>query len=678
MAAERDVEWVRGGCQHDCPDTCAWQVGVRDGEAVALRADREHPFTRGALCVKTHDYLEKRVYDPGRVLTPLRRVGARGSGEFEPVSWETALEEIGERLGAIIAQDGPTAVLGFSHQGSMGIVQERSIDRRFFARLRCTRLLRDACGYVAAAGIRDVNGPGVAMLPEQIVDSRFIVLWGTNTVVTNVHLWPLIEQARVAGATVVAIDPLLSQTAQRADWHVRPLPGSDRALALGLAHVIIRDGLHDAAFVAQGARGFDAFAAHVAAFPPGVVAEQTGLAAEEIERLAHAYATTQPAVIRLMLGLEKHWNGGATARALACLPTLVGAWRHEGGGLMHLTARLHLDALNMDGVIMPELVDESIRSVHWVQLGRALTELRDPPIRALIAYNSNPAVTVPNHQRVIEGLMREDLFTIVHEQAMTDTVLLADYVLPATTMVEHWDLLRSWGNTYMALNPPAIAPRGEAVSTSECFRRLATALGMEHPELHASDLDVIHTALDTDHPFLDGITFELLRKEGWAQLRLPQPWMPHAEGAFRTQSGRCELDRAVEPDDSAAGAPRAHDPQHPLALIATKGNPRIFNSTYGERLPAEDAPLLDIAAADARARGLADGQPVRVYNAQGSIRARAGIGDRVPAGVVALPHGWWRASTPDGYNANVLTSDGLSDIAGGADFYDARVEVVAA
>jgi anaerobic selenocysteine-containing dehydrogenase len=670
--AAEALRWVKGGCQHDCPDTCAWQVGVRDGRAVALRADRDHPITRGALCVKTHDYLAQRVYHPGRVLTPLRRRGARG--DFEPVGWDRALAEIGERLAEIVAADGPEAVMPFSHQGSMGIVQERSIDRRFFARLGATRLLRDACGPVAAAGIADVIGPGVPMLPEQIVHSRFIVLWGTNTLVTNLHLWPLIEEARAAGATVVAIDPLATETARRADWHVRPLPGSDAALAFGLMHVIVRDGLVDEDYVARHAQGYAELAEHVRAYPPDVAARVTGVPAEQIERLARAYATAQPSVIRLMLGLEKHANGGAIARALACLPTLVGAWRHEGGGILHLTARLHLESLDMDAVSLPQLEDPAIRGVHWIQLGAALTELSDPPIRALVVYNSNPAVTVPDHRKVIEGLTREDLFLVVHEQQMTDTARLADYVLPATTMVEHWDLLRSWGTTYLALNQPAIEPCGEAVSISELFRRLARTMGFDEPYLQEPDLDVIQRALASDHPFLEGISFEALREHGWTRLRLPDPWLPHAEGDFATAAGRCRLDAAVPDEPPRVPAP---DPAHPLALIATKSNPRLFNSTYGERLP-RGRPSLDLNPVDAAARGVVDGGTVRVFNAQGAIHALARVGDRVPAGVVSLPHGWSLGASVDGERVNVLTRAGLSDIAGGADFYDTRVEVEAA
>jgi anaerobic selenocysteine-containing dehydrogenase len=437
--------------------------------------------------------------------------------------------------------------------------------------------------------------------------------------------------------------------------------------------VIVRDGLVDADYVARHTRGFDALAAHVRAWTPAAVAAQTGLAADEVERLAHAYATTQPSCIRLMLGLEKHAQGGATARALACLPALVGAWRQEGGGLLHLTARLHLDALDMDAALMPGLEDRSIRAVHWAQLGRALTELSDPPIHALLVYNCNPAVTVPNHRRVIEGLSRDDLFLVVHEQQLTDTARLADWVLPATTMVEHWDLLRSWGTTYLALNAPAIAPRGEAVSISELFRRLARALGFEESWLQTSDRELIRALLDSDHPFLEGITLELLEREHWTRLRLPEPWLPYADGGFATASGRCELGTAV-PD--AGEAPVAPDPAHPLALIATKSNPRLFNSTYGERLPAA-WPTLDVHPADAGPRKIASGARVRVFNAQGAVEAVAAVGERVRPGVVALPHGWWRGTSGDGFNANVLTRDGLSDVAGGGDFYDTRVELEA-
>jgi len=344
-----------------------------------------------------------------------------------------------------------------------------------------------------------------------VIHSRLIILWGTNTVVTNLHLWPFIRQAQENGATVVVIDPLKTRTAAAADWHIRPLPGTDAALALGMMHIIVAEQLHDAGYVAQHTLGFDQLCARLADYPPERVAVLTGLQIEEIVRLARAYATTRPAAIRFLVGMEHHAQGAMTFRTIACLPGLVGAWRDRGGGLLHFTAGLHFAALNSAAIAMPELEDPSIRSVNMVQLGQALTDPSlTPPIRALMVYNSNPAAIAPNQQRVLQGLRREDLFTVVHEQFLTDTASYADYVLPATTQVEHLDLMWSWGHTCLALNQPAIAPLGEAIPNSELFRRLATRMGFDEPAFRESDEALIRTALDSDHPYLRGITFERL------------------------------------------------------------------------------------------------------------------------------------------------------------------------
>jgi anaerobic selenocysteine-containing dehydrogenase len=659
---------VHGACQHDCPDTCAWSVVVQDGDAIGLRARPDHPFTRGALCQKTHDYLRRRVYREDRLLTPLRRVGAKGSGSFEPVSWPVALAEIAQRLRRAIEQHGAEAVMPFSHQGSMGIVQERSIDRRLFARLGATHLERDVCGYVTSAGLEAVNGADVGVLPEDLRHSRFIVLWSTNTLLTNPHLWRIVQQARRDGAVVVTVDPLRTITAERSDWHIRPRPGTDDHLALGVAHVLLRDGLVDEAFVRRRVEGYAAFAQLARGHPPERASAATGVPAQEIVRFAHAYATTRPAAIRLLLGLEKHANGARMASAIAALPALTGAWRDPGGGILHLTAALHLEALDMDAVTRPDLLRPDVRRVHWAQLGRALTQLDGPRLHALLVYNSNPATTAPNQHAVLAGLAREDLLLVVHEQVLTDTARYADYVLPATTMVEHWDLLRAYGHTQIALNEPAIAPRGDAVSITELFRRLAAALELDHAELYDDDRSIIRAALASGHPWLEGIDVERLWRDGWASLALPRPWRPFAAG-FPTPSGRCRLpaDPPVEP--AAPG-------DYPLQLIATKQLPRHFNSTYGEA-DADPGPLpLDIALADAAARGLADGARVRVASARGTIAAVARVGDRVPDGVVALPFGRWRSQGRD-LGVNVLTRDGLSDRGGGGDFYDTRVEVAA-
>jgi anaerobic selenocysteine-containing dehydrogenase len=672
---------VKGACPHDCPDACAWEVTVENGVAVRLAGSRTHPVTRGVLCAKVNWYLD-RVYSPERVLRPLRRAGPKGAGAFQPVSWDEALGEIAARLAAVVARDGGEAVLPYSFAGNQGLVQYGSMDRRFFARLGASRLARTICGSTAGAGVTATLGTSVGILPEDVVHSRFIVLWGTNTVVTNVHLWPFVRRAREAGARLVVIDPLRTRTAAEADWHVRPLPGADAALALGMMHVIVAEGLHDADYLARYTVGFEPLRERLREYSPERAAALCGVEAGEIVRLARAYALTRPAVIRTLVGPEKHPGGGMLLRTLACLPALVGAWRDRGGGLLTWTLELHLRALDTDAVERPGLAAGRTRTINMVQLGRALTDpaLR-PPVRALFVYNSNPAVTTPNQPLVRRGLAREDLFTVVHDLFVTDTARFADFVLPAASFVEAWDLVTSWGHQYLALNRPAIAPRGEAVSNSELFRRLARAMGFDEPWVRESDEELIRAALGRDHPWLQGVTFERLLAEGWAPLGLPADWRPFAAGGFPTPSGKCELyaERlAARGLDPLPGyEPPAGDGE-PLVLISSKAALHFLNSSYAH-LPrhrgAEGEPVLDLHPADAAPRGIADGDRVRVFNRQGAVTLRVRVGDRVRPGVVAMPHGWGPAHTPTGATANALTGDGLADLGGGGDFYSTRVEV---
>ncbi|HKA48954.1 MAG TPA: molybdopterin-dependent oxidoreductase [Candidatus Dormibacteraeota bacterium] len=661
---------VRGGCAHDCPDTCAWQVTVQAGKAVKLSGVTDHPYTHGGLCAKVNHYLD-RVYSPDRVLHPLRRCGAKGEGRFERVSWAEALGDIAARFHQIIASEGGEAVLPYSFAGNMGLIQYATMDRRFFARLGASRLARTICGDTANAGVVTALGTSTACLPEDIEHARFIVLWGTNTVVTNLHLWPYIRRAREAGATVVAIDPIKTRTTQQADWHVQPLPGTDAALALGMMHVIVSEGLHDQRYLDEYCNGWPDLRARLASYSPARAAELSGVPAAEIVRLARAYATTRPAMIRTLVGPEKQANGGRNFRTIACLPAVVGAWRELGGGMVHWTRSLFSEAMDTRAVAGPS---PRTRTINMIQLGRALTDQGlDPPIRALVVYDSNPASIAPNSNLVRAGLSREDLFTVVHDLFVTDTARYADYVLPATSFIEHLDLLFPWGHTYVTLNQPAIAPLGEAVCNTDLFRRLAAAMGWgDEPAFQPSDEELIRTALRTDHPYMEGITYERLLEDGWAELRLPDSRRtPFASGGFPTPSGRCELFTEPAPQH----VPPAAD-TYPLIMISAKTGLHFLNSSYSNlpwHLRAEGSPEVQIDPADARRRGIGDGDQVRVHNERGELRLTARVGDGVRPGVVAVAHGWWRSLA--GGSANDLTSDGLSDLGGGADFFGTRVEV---
>ncbi|MEP7105173.1 MAG: molybdopterin-dependent oxidoreductase [Chloroflexota bacterium] len=655
---------VRGGCAHDCPDSCAWLVTVEEGRAVKLVGDPHHPYTRGGLCAKVNRYLD-RVYSPDRVLHPLRRTGAKGEGRFEPVTWEVALAEIAGRLQGVIAAHGAEAVLPFSYAGNMGLVQYAGMDRRFFARMGASRLQRTICGDTANAGVEAVLGTPTGMLPEDIVHSRLIVLWGTNTVVTNVHLWPLVRQAREAGARVVVIDPVRTRTAEEADWHLRPLPGTDGALALGMIHVIAEAGLEDREYLERHCNGWEALRERVRDYPAERVATLTGLRAEDVVQLAREFATTRPACIRTLVGPEKHAHGGQTFRAIASLPCVTGAWRELGGGLLHWTRSLFSDSLNVRAVARSDIRGARTRSINMIQLGRALTdEALAPPIKALVVFDANPAAILPNSNLVRTGLEREDLFTVVSDLFLTDTARHADYVLPATSFIEHWDVLFPWGQTYAVLNRPAVEPVGESISNGELFRRLAAAMGYDDPHLQDSDEEMVRAALRTDHPYMQGIDAERLLAEGWAPLNLPRPWLPFAEGGFPTESGRAEL----WTEDYLA--PPSED-DWPLVLVSAKTALHFLNSSYSNlpRHARHEELCVDLADDDAAARGVADGEVVRIHNSRGELRLVARVRDRVRPGVVAIPHGFWGAS------ANVLTGDGIADLGGGGDFYGTRVEV---
>jgi len=573
--------------------------------------------------------------------------------------------------------------------GTQGVVQGASMDRRFFARLGATRLVRAVCGSAPASGLTATQGGTKGMLPEDLRHSRFIVLWGTNTIVTNVHLWPFVTQAQKVGARVVVIDPVETRTARAADWRVRPRPGTDAALALGLMHVIVAEGLHDADYVERHALGFDALSVRLAEYPPPRVAEITGLEEDEIIELARAYATTRPQAIRTLIAMGHHEHGAMTLRTIACLPVLVGAWRELGGGLVGTTAWAAWNPLDLDPVERPDLEDASLREVNMVQLGRALTDL-SPPIRALVVYNANPAAIAPDQGRVLAGLRRDDLFTVAIEQFMTDTAAHADVVLPATTQLEHLDLVPSWGSAYVSLNRPAIEPLGECLPNSEIFRRLGRRLGFEDELFAETDEELARMALGGGHPLLDGVTWEGLLEEGYAKVAVGDDWRPYADGGFETPSGKAELySEALEaagldplPAYEPARESPAGDPalagRFPLQLVSAKWSLHFLNSSYANlprHLAAEGEQPVELAVTDAEARGIGDGALVRVFNDRGSMLARARVGEKVRPGMAAVPSGWWASLVEGGASVNALTSDRLTDLGGGCAYHDTLVEV---
>jgi anaerobic selenocysteine-containing dehydrogenase len=654
-------------------------VEVRDGAAVRLSGDPAHPFTRGTLCAKVNHYLE-RVYHPDRVLHPLKRVGPKGEARFVRVSWDEALADIASRWKSIVAESGAEAILPYSSAGVQGIIQEASLDRRLFGSMGCSGLDRKICGAVASAGLATTIGTGTGIDPEEIVHSRFIVLWGTNTIVTNLHYWPLVREAQRRGARLVVVDPIRTRTAEEADWHLQIKPASDAALALAMMHVMIRDGLVDHDYVSQHAIGYDALAERAGQYSPEQVSHTVGLPAGEIERFAREYATTQPSLLRPLIGIEHHRNGAMQFRTLACLAVLSGSFKHRGGGLARSTHALHFATLAMDRVLMPEVHTPGVRVLNMRDLGSDLCN-RDlnPPVRSLMVYGSNPLVSMPNQDRTREGLLREDLFTVVHELFVTETARYADYVLPATSQIEHLDLSPAWGHLYLALNRPAIAPRGASVANTELFRRLAHALGRTEAWLFESDESMLRAALSSGHPWLEGITYERLWEEGYARLNRPDDWRPFANGGFATRSGKAELysEPLLELGHDPlpwAGEIRAGDG---LQLITGKAL-HFLNSGYSnmERHRRRAGELyIEIHADDARTRRVVTGDTVRVWNARGEVRAVCSVTDRVRPGVAWMPFGGFMDASGARRSVNVLTAEEPTDWGGGSGFYDAFVEV---
>jgi anaerobic selenocysteine-containing dehydrogenase len=672
---------VRGACGHDCPDTCGWVVDVVDGEAVRLAGDPTHPFSRGTLCAKVNHYLE-RVYHTDRVLHPLKRVGAKGEGKFTRVSWDEALADIAARWTAIAATHGAEAILPYSSAGTQGLIQQNSIDMRLFGSMGCSQLERAICGGVASAGMKATIGVGSGIDPEQIVHSRFIVLWGTNTIVTNLHYWPYVREARDRGATVVVVDPVRTRTAEAADWHLAIRPGADATLALAMMHVIIRDGLVDDDYVSKYAVGYDALVARVADYAPAVVADAVGLPAEEIERFAKAYATTQPSLLRPLIGIEHHTNGAMQFRTVACLPVLTGAWKHRGGGLARSTHALHFATLDMDGVLRPDVWTPGVRTLNMRDLGRDLCDTTlAPPVKALMVYGANPAVTIPNQNAIVKGLAREDLFTVVHDLVVTDTARFADYVLPATSQIEHLDLSPAWGHLYLSLNRPAIASRGESLSNTELFRRLARALGRTEPWLFESDEAMLRTALSSGHPWLEGITYERLWEEGRVRLSCPDDWRPFAEGGFPTRSGKAELYSEALAERGLDPLPAGNIPSGTGLQLITGKTLHFLNSGYShiDRHSSRTGTLfIELHDDDARRRGVATGDLVTVTSDVGGVQAVCQVSTRVRPGVAWMPFGGLSDAGGAKLSVNVLTAENPTDWGGGSGYYDTFVEVAPA
>ncbi len=697
MTREQETILVRGACPHDCPDTCATVTEVRDGRAVTFYADRQHPVTDGWLCAKVRPYLE-RVYSSDRLLYPLRRVGPKGSGAWQRITWDEAIAEIADRWRQIIAEYGAAAILPYSYSGTLGLLQNAICAARLWNRMGASGLERSICGAAAETAVEATLGARWAPDPADVLHSRLVLIWGHNPASTGPHFMPLLRRAQRQGAHVVVIDPRRTLTARSADEHIRPRPATDGALALGLMHVIFAENLHDEPWLEAHSLGWRELRERVRAYPPERVAEITGVPTETIVALARRYATTRPALLKSADGLQRHGNGGQTFRALCCLPAVTGQYGVLGGGLSYSTSgyvKWDAEAVGHASECPP-----TPRVINMNRLGAALTgEAADPPVMSLYVFAANPATSSPNAGLIVKGLQREDLFTVVHEQFMTDTARYADIVLPATTQLEHVDLHKAYGHRNLQYNHPAIQPLGEAKSNWDVMRLLAGAMGYTEPWLHESAEEAIRGVLDATrahNPYLTGITLERLQAEGTVPLHFtPETRVPFADGRFPTPSGKvelwCEAMRAYGLDplpdfelphefqladgdnDRSAGS----GPQAPLVLISAA--PHHFVSSSMANQPSlqakEGAPYVELHPQDAAARGVEHGADVILANGRGWCRLRAVVTEDVPPGVAVAPKGRWAQHSPDGRNINWTTSDALADLAGQSTFHSNLVWV---
>ncbi len=672
------VQTIRGACPHDCPDTCSLVTTVENGVALRVQGNPEHPHTDGALCTKVSRYTE-RTYHPDRLLHPLKRSGPKGSGQFERVSWDEALDTIAARLQAIAARDSQ-AIVPYSYAGTMGLVQGEGMAARFLHRLGASFLDRTICASAGGEALVQTLGGKVGMKVEHFADSKLIVIWGSNSIGSNLHFWRLAQQAKRNGARLVCIDPRRTETAEKCHEHIALRPGTDAALALSLMHQLITHDWLDHDYIAQHTLGWDALRERALQWPPERAAGVCGIPVQQIVDLARDYGTTKPAAIRLNYGMQRVRGGGNAVRAVACLPALVGAWREPAGGLL-LSSSAQFP-VNRAALHKPELLaGQSPRTINMSTIGNDLlnpgSSAFGPKIEALIVYNSNPVAVAPESGKVVQGFLREDLFTVVLEHFQTDTADHADIILPATTQLEHWDIHTSYGHTDVLLNRPAIAPVGEARTNTDIFRALAARMGFDDPCFADDDETLCRTAFGTT------VDFQTLLDQGFATLPIPEA--PFANGGFPTPSGRCEFFSARLAAQGMDGLPD-HLPNHelqgssvafPLAMISPPAR-NFLNSSFVNVQSLRDIegePVLEIHADDAQPRGIETGQMVRVFNDRGEYRCKAKVSTRARPGVVNGLGIWWRKLGPSGTNVNEVTSQQLTDMGRGPVFYDCLVDV---
>lgn len=694
-----------GACPHDCPDTCSMIYTVGDGRLLEVRGNPEHPYTRGGLCVKLKDFAEHH-HNPERVLYPLRRSGPRGSRQYTRISWDEALEEIRTRWTAIIREHGPQAIIPYSYLGNQGILQGLNGGDAFFNRLGATVCERTFCGEGSSVGYLLTVGPTGGVDPESFAHAKYIIIWACNTLSTNLHHWPFVLEAKKRGAKVVVIDAYRSRTAKQADWHLMPRPGTDGALAMAMIHTIIGENLHDEEYVRTGTLGFEELKERARERTPEWAAQICGVPAEDIRTLAREYATTQPSAIRIGVALERHHGGGQTVRAVTCLPALVGAWRHVGGGILQMP--VWEMPIKFGDLCRPDWIPKGTRVVNALQIGRALTgEMKlDPPIKSLMVWNANPVTQAPESDKIVKGLMRDDLFVVAAEHFISDTASYADIILPCTMAAEMSDIVLSWGTFYLTYNQKCVEAPGEAVPNTEVFRRLARVMGFDDEQFKRSDEELMKHYLDWNSPALAGVSMDTFRSHGYVHLKVgtPDTRAPHKDGKFPTPSGKCEFRVAgaknfvpnvfrqayddlmpgedldelpdyVPPRESPASNPGLAR-KYPLSIISPKSH-GFLNSCYANeahKVKGQGEQFVLIHPGDAKARGIANGDGVRVFNDRGEFEGDAQITEDVPPGLVVATLGYWRSRNRNG-TVNIISSAEFVNMGHAPTFSDNLVQV---
>jgi anaerobic selenocysteine-containing dehydrogenase len=700
------IKTYHGGCPHDCPDTCSMVYHVKDEKLIAVKGNADHPMTRGGLCVKLNDY-EKRHYHPDRLLYPMKRVGPKGTKQFERISWDEALDTIVDKWQSIIKEHGPQAIMPNSYLGNQGLVHGLNGGDAFFARLGATVTERTFCGEGSCTAWLLTVGPTAGVDPESFIHSKFIIIWACNSVSTNLHHWHIIKEAQKNGAKVVVIDAYASKTAKEADWHVCPKPGTDGALAMAMMNVIIGEGLVDKDYVDNYTVGYAELAEKALTRTPEWAEAITGIPADDIRKLAREYATTQPSAIRIGVALEKSWGGGQAIRAVTSLPALTGAWRHVGGGILQFPVWEH--PYKFDVICRPDLIPKGTQVVNNLQLGRVLTgeQKLAVPIKSMMCWNTNPVTQATESEKILEGLSREDFFMVSAEHFISDTAAYADILLPASMGAEQEDIILSWGHLYLTYNTKCIESPGEAIPNNEIFRRLAKRLGFEEENFKWNDTECLEHYVDWSSPACDGINLDYLKKHGYFRLNVgtKDNRAPHKEGHFPTPSGKCEFrvvgaknfvagpfrqmyedfqpgeDIPELPDYVASKETALANPElakkYPLNILAPKSH-GFINSSYANfesKIKGQGEQFVMIHPADAMDRGLVDGERAKVFNDRGSFEAVAKVTTDVNKGIVVTTLGYWRQLNNGVVNS--VSSNAFGDMGHSPTSHDCLVEVMA-